>query len=101
MVFPSLPDPQRKQYDEIFARYRLLHDEPDRCRPMIIVNTPVDGLPSWEERLADPLVMLRAELDALRPHLEIGDDRVPTVRIEFGTAQIAAAFGCAIFYPEG
>jgi len=67
---------------------------------MIVVNTPVQGIPSWEDRLADPMVMLRAELDALRPHLAIGDDRVPTVRVEFGTAQIAAAFGCTIVVPE-
>lgn len=52
-----------------------------------------------EDRLSDPLVMLRSELDALRPHLEIGDDRVPTVRVQFGTAQVAAAFGCPIVIP--
>lgn len=67
---------------------------------MIIVNTAIQGLPTWEERLADPLVMLRAELDSLRPHLEIGDDKVPTVRVQFGTAQVAAAFGCRIVIPE-
>ncbi len=86
--------------EDIYARYRRLYDEPAKCYPLIIVNTPVQGMPSWEHRLADPMVMLRAELDALKPHLEIGDDRVPTVRVQFGTAQVAAAFGCKIVVPE-
>ncbi|MEI6168288.1 MAG: uroporphyrinogen decarboxylase family protein [bacterium] len=85
-------------FEEVYARYRLLHDDPERCRPMIIINTPVQ-LPVWEERLADPLVMLQAELDLLRPHLDIRDDRVPTVRVQFGTAQVAAAFGCQMVIP--
>jgi hypothetical protein len=91
---------ERSRFDEVYARYRRLHDKPDACHPMIIVNTPVQGIPSWEDRLDDPMVMLRAELDALRPHLEIGDDRVPTVRVQFGTAQVAAAFGCSMYVPE-
>ncbi len=90
----------RTRFEDIYARYKLLHNTPDSCHPMIIVKTPVQGIPSWEDRLAAPMVMLRAELDALRPHIEIGDDRVPTVRVQFGTAQIAAAFGCKIVVPE-
>lgn len=97
--FPfSAADAQRLA--DVYARYRKLHTTPDHCQPAIIINTPVPGLPTWEERLADPLVMLQAELDALRPHLEIGDDRVPTVRVQFGTAQVAAAFGCEFFFPK-
>jgi hypothetical protein len=93
-------DSTQIRFEGIYARYKLLHNEPDSCYPMIIVNTPVQGIPSWEDRLADAMVMLHAELDALRPHLEIGDDRVPTVRVQFGTAQVAAAFGCKIVVPE-
>lgn len=96
----NLPDSFQVHYQDVYARYRLLFTDPERCLPMIIVNTPAVGIPSWEERLADPLVMLKAELDVLRPHLEIRDDRVPTVRIQFGTAQIAAAFGCRIVVPK-
>ena len=89
-----------RRFEDIYARYRRLHETPGNCRPMIIVKAPVEGLPAWEERLADPLVMLRTELDSLRPHLEIGDDRVPTVRVQFGTAQVSAAFGCHMHVPE-
>lgn len=95
-----LTDADRARFEELYARYRILHDAPESCRPMIIISAPVEGIPTWEERLADPMVMLQAELDALRPHLEIGDDRVPTVRVQFGTGQIAAAFGCSIHQPE-
>jgi hypothetical protein len=96
----KLGDNGEQRLADVYARYRRLHTDPENCAPMIIVTSPVRGLPTWEERLADPLVMLKAELDALRPHLEIGDDRVPTVRVQFGTAQIAAAFGCRIVVPE-
>ena len=96
----NFDDVDRNRLEEVYKRYRMLHDEPDQCRPMIIVNTPVDGIPTWEERLADPLVMLKAELDVLQSHLELGDDRVPTVRVQFGTAQVAAAFGCRMYMPK-
>ena len=86
-------------YRDVAARYRMLYEDPLRCRPMLIIDTPVQ-LPPWAERLADPMVMLNAELDLLRPHQEILDDRVPTVRVQFGTAQVAAAFGCRIIIPE-
>ncbi|MFA7159035.1 MAG: hypothetical protein WC299_06990 [Kiritimatiellia bacterium] len=88
------------RFQDLYARYRLLYDDPENCSPMIIVNTPSESAASWEDRLSDPLVMLKEELDSLRPHLEMGDDRVPTVRVQFGTAQVAAAFGCAIYVPK-
>lgn len=94
-----IDDGQLQRFEDMYARYRLLHDSPESCRPMIIVNTPVNA-PSWEARLADPVVMLRSELDGLRPHLAVGDDRVPTVRVQFGTAQVAVAFGCRMHLPE-
>lgn len=93
-------DADRRHFQDVYARYRLLHDQPDRCRPAIIINTPVEGSSTWEQRLTDPLVMLRNELDGIRPHLAIGDDRVPSVRVQFGTAQVAAAFGCPMHIPD-
>lgn len=95
-----IDDAGLERIEKLYARYRLLHDDPDAGRPMIIVNTPTLNEPSLGERLADPLVMLRAELDMLRSHLEIQDDRVPSVRVQFGTAQVAAAFGCRMHVPE-
>jgi len=97
----SLPIGQKEldHFEAVYAGYRKLHEKPDSCRPMLKINTPVP-MPTWEEKLADPLVMLQSELDKIRPHLVIGDDTVPSVRVQFGTAQIAAAFGCDLFYPQ-
>jgi len=94
-----IDDTQQVRLRETEARYRRLYEDPEHCTPMVMVNTPVDGVPEWEERLADPLLMLCAELDAIRPHLAIGDDRLPTVRVQFGTAQVATAFGCELAIP--
>lgn len=90
----------QERLENVYADYRLLWEDPDDCRPMIVVNTPAENAPAWEQRLADPMVMLQAELDALHRHLEIGDDRVAAVRVQFGTAQVAAAFGCDLVLPE-
>ncbi len=95
----ELSDAQHERLADLYARYRRLYTDPDHCQPMFIISTPLENVPTWEERLADPMVMLRSELNALRPHLEIGDDRVPTVRVQFGTSQVAAAFGCPVVIP--
>lgn len=90
---------QQDRLEDLYARYRKMEEDPESCRPMILVNPPVAGIRTWEERLADPLVMLEDELKGIEPHLQIGDDRVPTVRVQFGTAQVAAAFGCELAIP--
>ena len=96
-----LDDYQRRRFEDVYARYRLLHDDPANCSPMFSISVSGNGkATTHEERLADPLVMLKSCLDSLKPHLEVEDDCVPTVRVEFGTAQVAAAFGCSIVFPE-
>ncbi len=104
MKMPPCPLPEividPAHFESIYAGYRLLHEDPEQSRPMIVIQAPPGDMPTWEERLADPLVMLAAELKMLRTHLEIGDDRVPTVRVQFGTGQVAAAFGCPLQLPQ-
>ena len=95
-----LDDYQQRRFEDVYARYRMLYDDPANCSPMFSVYVPQDGRATVEQQLADPLVMLKSCLDGLRPHLEVEDDSVPTVRVEFGTAQVAAAFGCSIVFPE-
>jgi len=95
-----LDDHQQKRFEDVYARYRMLYEDPANCSPMFAVNVPNADNTTMQQRLADPLVMLKSCLDGLRPHLEVEDDHVPTVRVEFGTAQIAAAFGCSILFPE-
>lgn len=89
---------QKKRFSNIYNDYSMMYEDPSHCMPLFIIDTSV-AEPTWEEMLTDPMVMLKAELNRLKTHLEIDDDRVPVVRVEFGTAQIAAAFGCEMFIP--
>lgn len=90
----SLSPAQRQRLEAVHAEYRRLYEDPAHCAPMFMIETPVQ-VPPWGEQLADPMVMLNAELEKLRPHLEMEDDHAATVRVQFGTAQVAFAFGCA------
>jgi hypothetical protein len=94
----DLSNYQRNRLENVTEKYKQMHNDPANCEPKFIINTPT-VLPDWEERLSDPLVMLKANLDALQPHFDIEDDRVATVRVDFGTAQVAAAFGCDLVIP--
>lgn len=94
----KVDDKMLRHIKDVRTRYERLFESPYDCQPAIVVEVPV-GLPTWEERLADPMVMLRSELDTLRPHFEIGDDRVPSIRVQFGTVQPASAYGCEIYIP--
>lgn len=95
----TLSDAQLKRMEEVYAGYRRLFEDPENCSPMLIVNAPQEKKYTWEERLADPIAMLKGELDVLRSSLIMEDDRVPAVRVQFGTAQVAAAFGCELSVP--
>ena len=81
----SLTEADHAHFRDVDERYRRLHTDPEGCRPMIIIHPPVPGLPTWEERLADPRVMLRAELATLprcghRPEIESKERFVALVR---------------------
>lgn len=91
-----IDDKQKKRIKDLHKSYRRMYEDPEHCHPMIIVDVMVENLPGIEERLVDPKVMLKAQLDEMRPHLQIEDDRIPTLRVELGSAQVAAAFGCEI-----
>lgn len=91
---------QRKRLDEVRDAYKALYQSPKQCRPMFIINVRAENSPTWEQKLADPLVMLKSQLDNIASHLELEDDFLPAVRVDFGTGQIASAFGCDIVCPE-
>ncbi|OGV66431.1 MAG: hypothetical protein A2498_16150 [Lentisphaerae bacterium RIFOXYC12_FULL_60_16] len=96
-----LDDKVREHLADVDRRYRMMYEDPANAEPMFVVNVASSvPVPTWEERLADPMVMLKAELDGLRSHLELRDDRVATVRVQFGTSQVAAAFGCDVVVPK-
>jgi len=85
--------------ERLYADYRRMYNDPANCSPKFIISVPTKQSSTMEECLADPATMLAAELAILQPHLAIADDRVPTVRVQFGTAQVPAAFGCELAVP--
>ena len=94
-----LSDEQQVRIKQLESDYKKLYTDPENSSPKIIVNVPVDQ-PSVGEQIAAPEAMLRAEIDKIRPHLELQDDALPMVRVSLGTAQVASAFGSEIFYQD-
>jgi hypothetical protein len=95
----NISDEQLARLEILTADYKKLYAEPDSCCPKIIVNTPVD-VPTVQEQVNDPAIMLYSELVRVQSHLDLKDDFLPMVRVGLGTAQVASAFGCEIFYQE-
>jgi uroporphyrinogen-III decarboxylase len=95
-----LDSDQRAWISGLMERCRRMHTHPRESSPMIIIDVASNGLPSWKERLAEPRIMMEAQLEEMRPHLALRDDCIPTLRVEFGTGQVAAAFGCEIVHPD-
>jgi hypothetical protein len=94
----KLTDEQLQRYKKLYEDYRTMTLFPEKSQPKFIINTPRDGY-TWEEMLEDPYKMLKNDLDKLKTHLSLEDDRVLSTRVSFGTAQIAAAFGCEMYIP--
>ena len=94
-----ITDAQRRRCEELYANYRRMVLDPEGSLPAFEIGVPVDRSPGVGESLHDPRVMLQAHLATLRSHLELGDDHVPSIRVEFGTAQVPAAFGCKMYVP--
>jgi hypothetical protein len=99
-AFPALTIDQRQRdrLDRLDRAWEAMAD-PATARPKILIAAPVDGLPAPEVQFADPDLMLACELAKLRNHLELEDDHVASVRVQFGTAQVAHAFGCPLEFP--
>jgi len=77
-----------------------MYTDPDRCLPMIQVATPGKARWSVGQRVADPAKMFEDELAGVRPHLDVEDDWIPTIRVQFGTPIVASAFGCKVIVNE-
>ncbi len=85
-----------ERFNRLDQEYKLMFVDPSNCSPKIIINVPTDYVIPWHKCASDPALMLKAELDCLEPHIRLKDDRVPAVHLQFGTALIAAAFGCEV-----
>jgi len=96
----EITDCELERFNLLYGGYKRLYNDPCKAMPMVIVNVPINNIPTWYEQLRDPLAMLDTQLRHIKPHLEIGDDYVPTVRVNFGTGQVAAAFGAELIMPS-
>lgn len=95
----QLTDTQLARYEDLNDGYRCMYTNPEQARPKIIIHAPEEKTHSWETCYANPHLMLERELAVLKQHIDLEDDRVLSVRVQFGTAQIAAAFGCELAFP--
>lgn len=94
----AFDDRELERFQEVYNGYKVMRLDPGSSKPMFVINTPFDQH-CWEDKLRDPAIMLEDDLRVIKRHSEIGDDRVPAARVSFGTAQVAAAFGCEMFIP--
>lgn len=81
-------------------KYKDLILSPESCEPLVQVYFPVSHRYSLMETLQDPAKMLANQLETIEARRKAGDDFVPALRVDFGTAQIAALFGCPIQVSE-
>ncbi len=84
----------------IEQKYKSLFENPTGCTPLVVVDYPIKLPYSWREMVEDKAKMLEAQLVATKKHSELGDDFLANLRINFGTGQIAAAFGCELMVLE-
>jgi len=96
----QLTDSQLHAVEETRKNYRLFYENPAQARPALLINPPVPSPWSIKERTHDKEKMLEHGLKTVKTHLEVGDDYVPAVRVEFGTGQVAHAYGCKMYEPE-
>jgi len=93
-------DNQLQRIDSLLSNCQKFAEDPDNAEPMFLVFTPEDSEFTMPEQLRDPAKMMKTQLDDIKAHLDIGDDTIPALRVEFGTGKIAHAYGCEIYEPE-
>ncbi|MFI3212959.1 MAG: uroporphyrinogen decarboxylase family protein [Eubacteriales bacterium] len=90
------------QYEKILKNtqdFRVFH-EVETSTPKVTVNLPGKNHFTTPELIGSPEIMLKNALDGIQNHIDVGDDYIPQARIEFGTGQVAHAFGCDMYIPE-
>jgi hypothetical protein len=95
----TLTDDQRRHLQSVEAKCRKFYTDPENAEPNFYV-TALPAEPPVKDWINDPLGMLKMHLNRVKSHLEIGDDYLPTIRAEFGTALVPFAFGCEPYYTD-
>ena len=81
---------------ELEDKYRKLYLDPEHCEPLVQISFPVPSEYSRTEQFHSREKMLSQQLLEAEAHTRVGDDYLSALRVNFGTAQIAASFGCGI-----
>lgn len=79
---------------ELVKKYKALYEDPENCEPLVQVFFPVEMPYSVAQTLDNPAFMLENQLREIEAHRQVGDDTIPMLRADFGTAQLPAMFGC-------
>lgn len=95
-----IDEAEKNRQKKIEAKYRSLFNAPEKAEPSFIIESDWQMGHPWKERCENPALMLQAELDNIRWHLEAKDDYLPTCRVQFGSGQVASAFGSEIIVFE-
>ncbi len=88
-------------FEKMIQKYKDLYENPLTCEPLVQVTFPVKNTYSVPETLTSPAKMLANQLETIEARLAVGDDYLPALRVNFGTAQIAAMYGCPLRVMEG
>ncbi|HMA99708.1 MAG TPA: uroporphyrinogen decarboxylase family protein [Spirochaetota bacterium] len=95
----KISEHQLQRFESLYKKYKTMYQDPARSRPLFLINVEQEPLNDWHKRFEDPALMLQRELESLETHLLLEDDYTPTVRVQFGTVQVAAAFGTELDIP--
>ena len=83
-------------YEKMIQKYKDLYEDPGACEPLVQVCFPIKNTYSVRETLDSPEKMLANQLEIIQARLAVGDDYLPALRVNFGTAQVAAMYGCPL-----
>ena len=86
---------------DLEQKFKDLYLDPEHCEPLVQVRVWGPRKYTIAEQLASPEKAMEQQLLDAQAHIELGDDWIPALRANFGTAQIAASFGCEVKEMEG
>ena len=86
---------------DLEQKFKDLYLNPEHCEPLVQVRVWGPRKYTMAEQLASPEKAMEQQLLDAQAHIELGDDWIPALRANFGTAQIAASFGCEVKEMEG
>ena len=96
----TLNDQQYRRLEENRKNFERFAEDPDNARPAILIFAPGKKPFTIREQSHDPRKMLQNGLEGVRTRRAVEDDSLPALRVEFGTGQVANAYGCELHEQE-